>query len=61
MVPDSAKASTSTGLHPIHDDRLISAALVAFYDDLIRTGKLSIGQARSLIIPPTEPLSDIAF
>lgn len=43
-VPDAAKVSTPTGLQPIRDPRLISAALVAVYDDLFCTGKLILGQ-----------------
>lgn len=58
---DTAKVSAPTGLQPIHDDRLISAALVAVYDDLYRTGKLTLGQAKSAIISPDDPLSDLSF
>jgi hypothetical protein len=60
-VPDAAKVSTPTGLQPIHDDRLISAALVAVYDDLHRAGRLNIGLAKSAIVPPIDPLVDISW
>jgi hypothetical protein len=60
-VPVTAKVDTPAGLLPIHDDRLISAALVAIHDDLIRQGKLGLGQAASAIIPPTDPLEELEF
>ena len=60
-VPDTAKVSTPTNLQPVHDDRLISAAPVVAYDDLLRSRKISLGKARSLRIPPPDPLDDITF
>lgn len=38
-----------------HDDRLISAALVAVYDELVRDGRLLMGQGRSAVIRPKDP------
>ena len=55
-VPDTAKVDTPLGRMLVHDDRLISAALVAIYDELIRDGILKIGQAASVIIKPEDPL-----
>jgi len=55
-VPTSARISTPNGMQPIHDDRLISAALVAEADRLISLGKISFGQAVSAIIQPSDPL-----
>ena len=44
---------------PIRDDRLLSAALVAVYDDLAREGALPLGRALaawqpSALIPPPD-------
>jgi hypothetical protein len=58
---DAATVSTPTGLQPIHDDRLLSAALVAVYDDLAREGALPLGRAASALIPPPDPLSRLRF
>ena len=49
-VPDSARISTPTGMEPIHDDRLISAALIAEADRLIQIGNLGLGHAKSAVI-----------
>jgi hypothetical protein len=37
-----------------HDDRQISAALVANYDDLILQGKVTAGKAESAVIEPAD-------
>jgi hypothetical protein len=42
-----------------HDDRLISAALVAVYDDLVRDGRLVMGEGRSVVIRPKDPLEGL--
>ena len=55
-VPVSARISTPNGMQPIHDDRLISAALAAEAERLIQSGKINLGQARSAVIPPSDPL-----
>ena len=60
-VPESAKVSTPAGRLPIHDDRLVSAALVAEADRLIREGKIAFGRAESAIVAPTDPLGDLSF
>ena len=60
-VPPSASIDTPTGREPIHDDRLISAALVAAFDDLYRTGNLLIGSARSEVIPAYDPLDHLTW
>ncbi len=60
-VPSSVKVSTPAGVLPVHDDRLISAALVAVYDDLIRKGTLRLGRADSAIIPANDPLEELQF
>ena len=49
------------GAAPIHDDRLLSAALIAVYDDLARDGALPLGRAASALIPPPDPLSRLRF
>lgn len=60
-VPATARVDTPSGSLPIHDDRLISAALIAVHDDLIRQGILSIGVAASAVIPPVDPLEELEF
>jgi hypothetical protein len=65
-VPDAATVSTPAGLQPIHDDRLLSAALVAVYDQavvrpLAREGALPLGRAASALIPPADPLFRLRF
>lgn len=60
-VPPSASISSPLGMTPIHDDRLISAALVAEADRLISAGKSTLGHAASTIIPAPDPLDDLSF
>ena len=60
-VPASVKVSTPKGVLPVHDDRLISAALVAVYDDLYRKGTLRLGQAASSVIPAVDPLKGLTY
>jgi len=45
------RTETAAGLQPVHDDRLISAALVAELNQLLREGKVALGVARSEVIP----------
>jgi hypothetical protein len=60
-VPAGKKIDTPAGRQPVHDDRLISAGLVAVYDDLFRKGVLRLGQGKSAIIPPIDPLDDYQY
>ena len=60
-VPANARIDTPTGPQLIHDDRLISAALIAHLDTLYRDGTLTIGQAASLVIPGADPFADMKF
>lgn len=55
-VPASHRTDTPTGPEPTHDDRLLSAALIADVDRLYRTGELSLGTATSDQIPGQDPL-----
>ena len=58
-VPKGATTTAIDGRpRPIHDDRLLSAALVAVYDELYRQGALRLGQAASAVIAPTDALDD---
>jgi hypothetical protein len=45
----------------LHDDRLVSAALVAVYDELVRDGRLSLGLGRSAVIAAKDPLAGLGF
>ncbi len=42
-----------------HDDRLISAALVAVYDSLVREGQVVLGRAESAVIAPLAGPGDV--
>lgn len=53
-VADGARVDTPAGRLPVHDDRLISAALVAIYDELWQKGQLQLGRAVSAVIPPAD-------
>ena len=59
FVPGTAKVSTPTGMKPVHDDRLVSAALVAEADRLIRAGKVRVGGAESAVIRGVDPMEDL--
>jgi hypothetical protein len=56
-VPPSHKTDTPEGPQPTHDDRLISAALVAELDTLLRQGGLFLGVAKSETIAGEDPLA----
>jgi hypothetical protein len=58
-VPASTRISTPTGAQPLHDDRLISAALIAAADNLIREGIIHTGTAQSVLTDHYDPLDDL--
>ena len=60
-VPEASRIDTPAGSQLVHDDRLVSAALVAVYDDLWRNGQLHLGQAASAIIPPPDTWDDTGY
>lgn len=60
-VPATKKLPTPEGTQPIHDDRLLSAALIAHVDTLIRSGTIVLGRAESAVIPAQDPLQDMEF
>lgn len=60
-VPANARIDTPTGPQLIHDDRLISASLIAELDTLYRQGVINIGRAASLVIPGRDPFADMDF
>lgn len=45
----------------MHDDRLISAALVALYDELVLEGVLRTGQGKAAVIKAVDPLDEMEF
>jgi hypothetical protein len=55
-VPASHRTLTPAGPQPTHDDRLLSAALVAELDRLYRAGKLVLGMGESDVIEAVDPL-----
>ncbi len=60
-VPDAARITTPAGTEPIHDDRLLSAALVAELDARRARGALLLGRSTSRIIRGGDVLLDHAF
>ncbi|HNS52986.1 MAG TPA: hypothetical protein PKO09_17635 [Anaerolineae bacterium] len=56
-VPASHRTETPAGPQPTHDDRLLSAALIAELDRLTREGRVALGLARSAVIPAPDPLA----
>jgi hypothetical protein len=60
-VPASATIDTPMGRQPIHDDRLLSAALITELDRLAQTGGLLLGTAESAIIDAVDPLEGLRF
>ena len=60
-VPAAARVATPQGRLPVHDDRLISAALVAEVDRLLREKKLFLGEAKSAVLAPRDPLDKMGY
>lgn len=58
-VPTHHKTDTPSGPTPTHDDRLLSAALIAELDHLVAEGKIVLGQAYSEVIPARDPLANL--
>jgi hypothetical protein len=55
-VPAAARIVTPSGSELIHDDRLLSAALVAELEQRRAAGKLLLGASASRIVSPGDPL-----
>jgi hypothetical protein len=60
-VPTNHRTDTPAGPKPTHDDRLLSAALVAELDHLIRHGAITLGTAESAVIASRDPLDGLSF
>ncbi len=60
-VPAASRVNTPEGSELVHDDRLVSAALVSVIDGLWRERKIRLGSAASAIIPPVDPLDESSF
>jgi hypothetical protein len=60
-VPAGATVPTASGSERLHDDRLLSAALVALADKLRQGGRIRSGRAKSAIIQPRDPLERMRF
>jgi hypothetical protein len=58
-VPPTHRTDTPAGPQPTHDDRLLSAALIAELDRLLRGGHIILGTAESAVIQPRDPLEDL--
>ena len=61
FVPASHRTLTPGGSEPTHDDRLVSAALVAELDRLYRTGRLTLGTGASEMIAPRDPFGSAIY
>jgi hypothetical protein len=46
---------------PTHDDRLLSVAMIAELDRLVRECRIALGSAESAIIRPRDPLTDLHY
>jgi hypothetical protein len=60
-VPANARVETPAGSQLVHDDRLISAALIAEVDRLYHQGSITMGRAASAVIPAEDPLANLEF
>ncbi len=60
-VPASHRTDTPTGSRLTHDDRLLSAALVAHLDRKLADGSLLLGSGASAVVPAADPLSELSF
>jgi len=45
----------------VHDDRLVSGALAAVLDGLLREGKVTMGRGESAVIEGVDPLEEVEF
>ena len=54
-VPATLRIATSQGNLYVHDDRLLSAALIAEYDRLVADQKLSIGYTAAVVLQSADP------
>jgi hypothetical protein len=59
FVPETAKVGAPRGRVGLHDDRLISAALIAEVDRLVREGKVTAGRAESVVIEGVDPVEEL--
>jgi hypothetical protein len=57
-VAENRMVETPQGMVRVHDDRLISASLIAEYDYLARQGEIATGVGLSMVIPPVDPLGE---
>ena len=55
-VSERERVMTPNGSQPIHDDRLLSAALIAEVERRRATGRLLLGVSASRIITPSDPI-----
>ena len=61
FVPANHRTDTPTGRELTHDDRLVSAALIAELDRLYRTGHLTLGTGASEMIAPRDPFGSAIY
>ena len=61
FVPASHITDINGDMQQTHDDRLLSAALIAVADDLYKNGIISLSQAKSAIIAANDPLDNMEY
>ncbi len=60
-VPAAARVATPSGAQPLHDDRLLSAALVAELERRRQQGTLLLGASASRVVRGRDPLSGAPY
>lgn len=60
-VPATARVTTPNGAEPLHDDRLLSAALVAELERQRQRGALLLGASASRVVRGRDPLSSAPY
>ncbi len=60
-VPNNHKTDTPSGKELTHDDRILSAALIAAADELVKSGIIVLGQAKSAVIKARDVFEDMEF
>lgn len=60
-VPASHRSDTPTGPQPTHDDRLLSASLIAELDRLLRENRLPLGAAASAVLRGSDPMEHLSW
>lgn len=60
-VPSTHKTNGPEGLVLTHDDRLVSAALLGYLDELVRQDEIVLATGSSIVLPPRDPLDGLGW